>query len=120
MKYNCKIVNVDEDEVTIKIGDVCITGFVNCGTVKEKGQKATVEMLLYDDLEITQCEEKKIAVERKGQTFKYSIFGIMDIAKGCLRSEIDFEIDKEELYNYSYLDGMQVKVDVLRIDFDFE
>ena len=59
MKYNWKIVNVVDDEVTIRIGDTYITGFVNCGIIKEIGQEATVEISLYDDLEITQCDEKK-------------------------------------------------------------
>ena len=120
MKYNCEIINTDEDEVTIRIGDVCITGFVNCGVEKKIGQEAIVEILLYDDLEIMQCDEKKLSIERKAQTFEYSLFGTLDITKGILKSVINFEIDKEELYNYGYLDGKQVKVDVLRIDFVFE
>jgi len=44
----------------------------------------------------------------------------LDIARGILKSVINFEIDEEELYNYGYLDGKQVKVDVLRIDLDFQ
>jgi len=120
MKYNCEIINIVEDEVTVRIGDACITGFVNCGITKKKGQEALVEILLYDDLEITQCDEKKLSIERKNQTFEYSLFGILDIARGILKSVINFEIDEEELYNYGYLDGKQVKVDVLRIDLDFE
>lgn len=119
MKYNCKIINIVDDEVTVRIGDACITGFVNCGIVKEIGQEAIVEILLYDDLEITQCDEKKISIERKNQSFAYSLFGTLDIDKGILKSVIDFEIDEEELYNYSYLDGKQVQVDVVRIDLDF-
>ncbi len=120
MKYNCEIINIDEDEVTIRIRDVCITGFVNCGVEKKIGQEAIVEILLYDDLEIMQCDEKKLSIERKAQTFEYSLFGILDIAKGILKSVINFEIDEEELYNFGYLDGKQVKLDVLRIDFVFE
>ncbi len=42
------------------------------------------------------------------------------IAGGVLRSVIDFDIDKEELFDYGYLDGLQVKINVLRIDFDFK
>lgn len=119
MKYNCKIINVvDDDVVTIRIGDTYITGFVNCGIIKEIGQEATVEISLYDDLEITQCDEKKVSIERKNQSFAYSLFGTLDIAKGILKSVINFEIDEEELYNYGYLDGKQVQVDVLRIDFN--
>lgn len=120
MKYNCEIINIDEDEVTIRIRDVCITGFVNCGVEKKIGQEAIVEILLYDDLEIMQCDEKKLSIERKSQTFEYSLFGTLDITKRILKSAINFEIDEEELYNYGYLDGKQVKMDVLRIDFVFE
>ena len=120
MKYNCKIINIVEDEVTIRIGDAYITGFVNCGITKEIGQEAIVELLLYDDLEIIQCDKKKINIERRNHTFAYSLFGILDIASGILKSVINFEIAKEELYNYGYLDGKQVQVDVLRIDLDFE
>ena len=35
MKYNCKIINVDEDEATVQIGDVSIMGSVNCGVDKK-------------------------------------------------------------------------------------
>ena len=112
MKYKCEIINIVDDEVTVRIGDVYITGFVNCGIIKEIGQKATVEILLYDD--------KKISIERKNQSFAYSLFGTLDIAKGILKSVINFEIDKEELFNYGYLDGKQVQVEVLRIDLDFQ
>ena len=120
MKYNCEIINIVEDEVTVRIEDACITGFVNCGITKKIGQEAIVEILLYDDLEITQCDEKKLSIERKNQTFEYSLFGILDISRGILKSVINFKIDEEELYNYGYLDGKQVRVDVLRIDLDFE
>lgn len=120
MKYDCEIINIVEDEVTVRIGDACITGFVNCGIMKKIGQEAIVEILLYDDLEIAQCDEKKLSIERKSQTFEYSLFGILDIDRGILKSVINFEIDKEELYDYGYLDGKQVKIDVLRIDLDFE
>ena len=70
MKYNCEIINIVDDEVTIRIGNVCITGFVNCGVTKRKGQEAIVEILLYEDLEITQCDEKKLCIKRKKQTFR--------------------------------------------------
>ena len=52
MTYNCKIGNIDEEEVTLRIGDICITGFVNCGISKEIGEEALVDISLYDDLKI--------------------------------------------------------------------
>lgn len=120
MTYNCKIIDIDDEEVTLKIGDICITGFVNCGVKKEIGEEATVDISLFDDLKITQCNENKFGIERKGETFEYVLFGTLDIANAVLKSVIDFEIDEEELFDYGYLDGMQVKIDVSRIDFDLK
>ena len=34
MEYNCKIINIVDDEATVRIGDAYITGFVNCGINK--------------------------------------------------------------------------------------
>lgn len=36
MKYECIIVNTDEDEITINIDDVYITGFPNLGVLKKE------------------------------------------------------------------------------------
>ncbi len=69
---------------------------------------------------IFQHSENKFGIEGRDKTFKYSLFGTLDIAGGVLRSVIDFDIDKEELFDYGYLDGLQVKINVLRIDFDFK
>ncbi len=120
MMYNCKIIDIDEEEVTLKIEDIYITGFANCGVKKEIGEETIVDISLYDDLEITQCGENKFGIERKDKTYKYSLFGTLDIANAVLKSAIDVEMDKEELFDYGYLDGLQVKIDVLRIDFDFK
>ena len=86
----------------------------------KNGQEAIVEILLYDDLDIVQCDGSNVSIERKAQTFEYSIYGVLDIDNGILKLVINFTIDREKLYNYNYLDGKQVKVDVLRIDLVFE
>ena len=92
MKYNCIIKNIDDDEITIKIGNTSITGFCNTGVLKQKGDTAEVEISLY---------------------------GILNIDKSILESDINFEIDLEELFDYGYLDGQKVKIDTMRIDLDF-
>lgn len=119
MKYNCKIISVDEEEVTVQIDNVCITGFVNCGVDKKIGQETTVAISFYDDLNITPCDDDKVGLERKPKTFQYSIWGILDIQNGILKSIINFEIDEDELFAYGYLDEKYVKIDVLRFDFEF-
>ena len=72
MLYNCKIINIEEEEITIKIGEVYITGFTNCSVNKGIGEDEVVDISLYDE------------------------------------------------FDYGYLDGKQVKMDVLRLDFDFK
>lgn len=122
MKYICTItdINDDGDEATIKIENVYITGFVNFGVLKNIGDKALVEILLFDDLEIYKDERNETDIIRKGNSYSYSLFGILDIDKSILKSKIDFNIDKEKLFSYGYLDGKKVRVDVIRIDFYFE
>ena len=79
-----------------------------------------VDISLYDDLKLSLCEENKCGIERKNNTFCYIIFGTLDICNSVLKSVINFEIDKEELFDYGYLDGKHVKTDVIRLDFDFK
>ncbi len=119
MKYNCTIIDIDDDEITIKIGKANITGFCNNGTLKQKGDTAEVEISLYDDLEISQCDSRDKDIERKGNSFSYSLYGILDVDKAILNSVIDIAIDSEELFDYGYLDGQRVKIDTMRIDLDF-
>ena len=73
---------------------------------------------LCDDLNITPCDDK-VGLERKHKSFEYSLWGILDIQNGVLKSVIDFEIDENEIFDYGYLDGKYVKIDVLRLDFEF-
>lgn len=85
---------------------------------KEIGEETIVDISLFDALKITPCSEK-FGIERRGKTFQYTLFGMLDITNAVLKSIIDFQLDKEELFDYGYLDGLQVKIDVLRIDFEF-
>lgn len=119
MKYNCTILDINDEEITIKIGNAHITGFSNSGVSKEIGEETMVDILLYDDLEISRSNKCENCIERKGNSFAYSLYGILDIDHSVLKSEIDFEIDVEELFDYGYLDGKKVKIDTIRIDFDF-
>ena len=73
-----------------------------------------------NDIEIELSEDNKMSIERLGKSFKYSIWGVLDIENAVLKSLIDFEIDQEELYNYGHLDGKYVRMDVLRLDLIFD
>lgn len=119
MKYNCKILSIIDEEVTVQIDDARITGFVNCGIDKKIGHETMVGIVLYDDLNITPCDEDKVGIEKRDNSFQYSIWGVLDIENGILKSIIDFEIDEDELFDYGYLDGRHVKIDVIRFDFEF-
>lgn len=101
MQYNCIIVNINDEEITIKICDSYIIGFSNSGVSKEIGDEAMVDIQLYDDLEISESNKSENYIGRKGNSFAYSLYGILDIDNSILKSEIDFEIDSEELFDYS-------------------
>lgn len=119
MKYNCTIIDIDDEEITIKIGTTSIIGFCNNGILKQKGDITEVEISLYDDLEINPCDDNDKVIVRKGNSFSYSLYGILDIDKSILKSAIDIEIAPEELFDYGYLDGKRVKIDTVRIDLTF-
>ena len=119
MKYFCKINKIiDELEVVLDISGNLIKGFDIHGTLFNEGDECFVEMSLFDDILIQESEEKKPAIY-SGAGFKYSFIGKLNIEKRCLKSLIDIELDEIELYEYGYLDGKFVKVDVKRIDFVF-
>ena len=119
MKYNCIIEDIKDEEVTVKIGDIDITGFANSGVLKKIGDTAMVDILLYDDLEISGSDKSENCIVRKGNSFAYSLYGILDIDNLMLKSELDFKIDLEDLFDCGYLDGKRVKIDVIRIDLEF-
>lgn len=119
MEYNCTIIDVIGDEVTIKVEQIYIVGFANSGVSKNIGDEVKVDILLYDDLKICKSDKNETAIIRNGNSFSYSLYGILDVDNCILKSDIDFSIDKEELYNYGYLDGDWVRIDAIRIDIDF-
>lgn len=120
MQYECTIRNIVEDEeVTVQIGDIQIIGFVNCGCNNKIGDVCSIDISLYDDLEIDELANEECSVNRKDNSYGYELKGILDIDNHRLKSVIDFDIDEEILMNYGYLDGRYVSINVLRIDFEF-
>lgn len=120
MQYECTIRNIVEDEeVTVQIGDIQIIGFVNCGCNNKIGDVCSIDISLYDDLEIDELANEECSVNRKDNSYSYELKGILDIDNHRLKSVIDFDIDEEILMNYGYLDGRYVSINVLRIDFEF-
>lgn len=77
-------------------------------------------MTLYDDIEICTSDISEAKIERKDNTFLYLIYGILDIDRCMLLSLINFNIDKNELFDYGLLDGKMVRSDVMRIHIQFD
>lgn len=57
MIYRCKILNIDEEEIIIKIGDTVITGFSGCSTTKQVNEVVNVELELWEIQNIMLSEE---------------------------------------------------------------
>ncbi len=120
MKFNCLIKEIeDDDEVTIQIGDVVITGFVNMGIDIPIDKEIQVDIEFYDDIELEESNVQEKCIISTG-TFSYSIFGLLDVDNGIIKSTLDFEIDNEYLFDYGFLDGKYVELKVGRLDFSFD
>ena len=121
MKYNCKILDIkDEDVITILIDDIEITGFLNDSGLIDVGMIANVEIELFDDITILESSAPKAYLKREGNSLSYVIVGILNIDKMIIESSINFSLNQEDLYDYGYLDGKMVEIKVLRIDFSFD
>lgn len=119
MMYKCKIIGIQDDEVTILINDTEITGFVNRGILFDVGTKTEVVLEFYDKLVIKKSNSDKAYIERMGNSFSYLIVGILNVDEMKIHSIIDFHLDPEDLFDYGFLDGEMVQLEVLRIDFEF-
>lgn len=121
MKYVCKIVDIiDGDTVEVNIQGVILTGLVSCGITKEIGETAEVELEFFPDIVISECKEKAVFIRKTNEYFGYIIAGILDVDKAQLHSLIDFEIPREYLFDYGYLHGKYVMIEIIRMDFIFE
>ena len=119
MICECKIENVNEEEVTINIDRIIITGFCNSSTTKKSGTNCLVELQFFDKLIFEESEQKEEKICRIGSTYEYVITGRLDVDNLMLYSSINFELEKEDIFDSGYLNGKWVDVKVPRIDLDF-
>ena len=120
MKYHCIIIKVEEEEITVRINNVELVCFCGQSTTYSPGDKAEIELYLYDNPKIdidTLNEENSII--RLGMTYSYQITGILDAENKRIRSVIDFPIDDSIAWDFFYLNGTRIKLLVHRIDLSF-
>lgn len=121
MQYRCIITDVVDDEfITVKINEEYLTGFCHPVALEELKEQMIVDIKLFDVTNITPMEEHVIKIAKEGNSLAYRLYGILNVDKCVLRSVIDFELDKSDVFDYGYLDGKPVRVDVTRIDMEFE
>lgn len=121
MKYQCKIADMkEEDEVTIVIHGVIITGFSNQGVSLDIGVETEVDIELYGELVFSKSSAEEPCVERMGNSLSYFIRGVLHVDERKIGSVIDFGLEPEDLYDYGFLDGEMVEVEVLRLNLAFE
>ena len=108
-----------EEEAIISINNIDFTTFITFTPYKIKiGEEYPVDITLFGDiLNITESLDKKIEINRMGETFGYIIHGYL-FENGKL--DIGFIIEDNELfYDYPYLYGKYVTFEVNRIDSEF-
>lgn len=119
MKCKCTIIDAIDDEVTILINNTDITGFSNKGFLLDIGFETEVEMSFYGNLKISKSNQEKPHIWKKGDSLSYSIIGILNVEKARIESLIDFDLELGDLYDYGFLDGQMVEIEVVRIDLEF-
>lgn len=121
MIYNGIIEDIDEDgeEVKIKVENNSIIGFVNCGAQISIGDQCNFEIQLYGDLDFIEISDKINQIEKIGNGYSYYIRGKLDVENLKIHSIIDFELEKEDVFDYSYLDNKYIQVKVQRMDISF-
>ena len=83
------------------------------------GNVCSIDISLFDDLEINELVNEEYSAIRKGNSYGYELKGILDVDNHRLKSVIDFDIDEHILMDYGYLDGRFVSINVLRVDLEF-
>jgi hypothetical protein len=114
-QVNCDI----EEEVTIKIGDIVLTGFANICPYpieEERSYPVSIGFTILDEFEIVEQQEQKKQFSRIGNTFVYEISGLLT-EQGLLDANI--LIEDEVFEDYSYMYGKYVKFKVDRISLEF-
>lgn len=117
MQYNCIVKSIEDDDVlTIQIHDVMLTGFLNTGTIISVEEQCMLFVEIYDDVELTKSQVQEKSISRIGNSLSYYIIGVLDIDESVIHSVLDFNIDKELLFDYAYLHGKYVELKIMRFD----
>lgn len=113
MKYACKLLENNDDDIVVNIQGVILNCFTNTGINFNVGDDFLAEINVYDDFKIFPSKSDKPSI-KKGIGYRYTITGTLNIEKQGIDSIIFFSLD--DLYNYGYLDNQMVDVSVLRLD----
>ena len=122
MKYIALIKHINpdiEEEVTVTINGVTLTGFANvCPYLIKAGESYPVSIgitILYE-LEIVEQQGEEKRFYKDGSSFAYEISGLLT-EQGILDANILIEDEVFEDYEYMY--GKYVKIRVDRISLEF-
>lgn len=122
MKYKCLIQAIDDETITIQVENTTIIGFTNLPLdFQLLGEFVEVEIELFGDLKIKKDNvQTKTINSNTPYSYSCTICGILDVENKVVKSEIDFTLDENILYEYGYLDKQYIEIFVPRVDFHFE
>ena len=122
MKYKCLIQAIDDETITIQVENTTIIGFTNLPLdFQLLGEFVEVEIELIGDLKIKKDNvQTKTINSNTPYSYSCTICGILDVENKVVKSEIDFTLDENILYEYGYLDKQYIEIIVPRVDFHFE
>lgn len=121
--YQAKLIelsNFIEEEVTLKINGIKITGFASICPYKlilNKTYFVNISLTFLDGPEIIELSESKYGLERIDKTYGYILYGQICGDRLDIGSGIKIQ---DDLFNeYSYLDGQFIKIKVDRLAVEF-
>ena len=117
MTTQARIVDIDDEVITIKANEVYMTGFSNVGTSARIGAIILVEITLWGDINIEQAPSSQKKLHHLCPGLSYEIWGTLDVENKVISSVFDFEIDEKSLAEFSYLDQKAVVLSMERFEF---
>lgn len=112
-----------EEEIDISINSIRLKCFMPYEMIflVEEGESyyAEIESIIFDKLIINEIYEPIKQIQSDVNSFAHKVYGYLDIDKGLVKSSIDVYIDRVYLYDYGYLDGKFVELDIDRFNIEF-
>lgn len=125
MQYTSRLIELSqliEEEAVLEINGQRIVAYINnCPFDIEIGEQylIEIELAILDDFVISKTDSNEKGIKQIEDSFSHFIRGFLNIDSGTIDAGIIFEVDREFLFDYGYLNNQYVQIQVDRLSVDF-